>query len=132
MPRNRLPRVMKHYSPTGKRNYGRPLKRLLDTWDQNGSTSGPTPWLLMMIWNTVTLRFDTHMWGVHAHMKSCGSVTSLAQRMSVSVLESLNVFLCCCCMSIGCKLFAVACGYKTFAMVSVVICNRETRQAMYM
>jgi hypothetical protein len=31
MPRNRLPRVMKHYSPTGKSNQGRPLKRLLDT-----------------------------------------------------------------------------------------------------
>jgi hypothetical protein len=31
MPRNRLPRVMKCYSPTGKRNHGRPLKRLLDT-----------------------------------------------------------------------------------------------------
>jgi len=28
---NRLPRVMKYYSPTGRRNYGRPLKRLLDT-----------------------------------------------------------------------------------------------------
>jgi len=24
MPRNRLPRVMKHYSPTGRRNNGRP------------------------------------------------------------------------------------------------------------
>jgi hypothetical protein len=24
---NRLPRVMKHYSPTGRRNHGRPLKR---------------------------------------------------------------------------------------------------------
>ena len=44
IPRNRLPRVMKHYSPTGRRNYGRPLKRILDTWDRNGSTSGPTPW----------------------------------------------------------------------------------------
>jgi hypothetical protein len=44
MPRNRLPRIMKCYSPTGRRNRGRPLKRLLDTWDQNGSTSGPTPW----------------------------------------------------------------------------------------
>ena len=44
MPRNRLPRVMKHYSPTGRTNHGRPLKRLLDTWDRNGSTSGPTPW----------------------------------------------------------------------------------------
>jgi hypothetical protein len=31
MPYNRLPRVMKRYSPTGRRNHGRPLKRLLDT-----------------------------------------------------------------------------------------------------
>jgi hypothetical protein len=31
IPRNRLPRVMKCYSPTGRRNHGRPLKRLLDT-----------------------------------------------------------------------------------------------------
>ena len=31
MPRNRLPRVMKHYCPTGRRNRGRPLKRLLGT-----------------------------------------------------------------------------------------------------
>jgi hypothetical protein len=30
MPRSRLPRVMKYYSPTGGRNYGRFLKRLLD------------------------------------------------------------------------------------------------------
>jgi len=35
---------MKYYSPTGRRNHGRPLKRLLDTWDRNGSTNGPTPW----------------------------------------------------------------------------------------
>ena len=44
MLRNRLPRVMKQYFPTGKRNHGRPLKRLLVTWDRNGSTSGPNPW----------------------------------------------------------------------------------------
>jgi hypothetical protein len=31
MPRNRLPRIMKRYSPTGRRDHGRPLKRLLDT-----------------------------------------------------------------------------------------------------
>ena len=31
MPRNRLPRVIKHCSPIGRRNHGRPLKRLLDT-----------------------------------------------------------------------------------------------------
>jgi hypothetical protein len=35
---------MKHYCPTVRRNNGRPLKRLLETWDRNGSTSGPTPW----------------------------------------------------------------------------------------
>jgi len=31
MPQNRLPSVMKHYCPTGRRNQGRPLKRLLYT-----------------------------------------------------------------------------------------------------
>jgi len=31
MSRNRLPMVMKHNCPTGRRNHGRPLKRLLDT-----------------------------------------------------------------------------------------------------
>ena len=50
MPRNRLPRVMKHYSPTGRRNHGRPLKRLLVTWDRNGSTSGPSPWQIWWWW----------------------------------------------------------------------------------
>jgi len=44
MPRNRLPRVMKQYFPTGRRNHGRPLKGLLDAWDLNGSTSGQIPW----------------------------------------------------------------------------------------
>jgi len=69
MPRNRLPRVMKLYSPTGRRNHGRPLKRLLDTWDRNGSTSGPTPWQIYddddcfcvkMIWFEGD---DTHFFG---------------------------------------------------------------------
>jgi len=31
MLRNRLRRVMKYYSPPGRRNHGSPLKRLLDT-----------------------------------------------------------------------------------------------------
>jgi len=31
MPRDRLPRIMIRYSPTGRRNCGRPLKRLLDS-----------------------------------------------------------------------------------------------------
>jgi hypothetical protein len=34
---------MKHCSATGRRNYGRLLKRLLDTSERNKSTSGPTP-----------------------------------------------------------------------------------------
>jgi len=32
----------KNHRPTGRRNQGRPLKTLIDMWDQNGSTSGPT------------------------------------------------------------------------------------------
>jgi len=43
MPCNRLPSVMKHYSATGRRNYGRPLKRLLGMCDRDGSTSDQTP-----------------------------------------------------------------------------------------
>jgi hypothetical protein len=35
---------MKRYCPTGRRNHGRPLMTLLDTWDRNGSTSGPNAW----------------------------------------------------------------------------------------
>jgi len=31
MPRSRLPRVMKHYCPTDRRNRGRPLKRIVGT-----------------------------------------------------------------------------------------------------
>jgi hypothetical protein len=30
MPHNRLPRVMEHYCPTGRRNHGKPSQRLLD------------------------------------------------------------------------------------------------------
>jgi hypothetical protein len=54
MPRNRLSRAMKHYSPTGRRNHDKSLKRLLDTWDQNGSTSGPTPWQIWWWWSLLS------------------------------------------------------------------------------
>jgi hypothetical protein len=30
MPHTRLSRILKHYSPAGRRNHGRPLKRLID------------------------------------------------------------------------------------------------------
>jgi len=48
MPRNRLPKVMKYYYPTGRRNHGRLLKKLLDTWDRNGPTSGPIAWKIYL------------------------------------------------------------------------------------
>jgi len=41
MPRNRLPKVIKNYRQKGRRNQGRPIKRLIKVL--NGSTSGPTP-----------------------------------------------------------------------------------------
>jgi hypothetical protein len=41
---------MKHHSPTGRRNHGRPLKRLLDTWDRKALTSDPTPWQIWWWW----------------------------------------------------------------------------------
>ena len=60
---------MKHYSPTGRRNRGRPLKRLLDTWEQNGTTSGLTAWQTYdddddddddrYIWNMATVWVST-------------------------------------------------------------------------
>ena len=41
---------MKYYSPTGRRNRGTPLNRLLDMWDKNGSISGPTAWKIWWWW----------------------------------------------------------------------------------
>jgi len=76
MPRNRLPRVMKHYSPAGRRNHGRPLKRLLDTWDWNGSTSGPTPWHIWRWW----LLLHVTAWSPSSGsvVKSCSSEIVIA------------------------------------------------------
>jgi len=45
---NGIPRNKLQYSPTGW-SHGRPLKRLLDTWDRNGSTSGQLLDRYMMI-----------------------------------------------------------------------------------
>jgi len=39
MPHYRLPRILKCYTPAGRRNQGRPLERLLEVWDRIGSTS---------------------------------------------------------------------------------------------
>jgi len=37
-------RKLQSEETAGRRNHGRSLKRLLDTWDRNGSTSGQTAW----------------------------------------------------------------------------------------
>jgi len=46
---NSLLRILKKYRPTGRRNQRGPLKRLLDVWDLEGSTSGPSSISVMMI-----------------------------------------------------------------------------------
>jgi len=44
MSHNGLPRILKYYTPTRRRNQGRPLERLLEVWDRIGSTSDQTPY----------------------------------------------------------------------------------------
>jgi hypothetical protein len=46
MPHYSLLGILKNYRPTGRRNQGRPLNRLLDMQNWNRSTIGPTPCLL--------------------------------------------------------------------------------------
>ena len=70
MPRNRLPRVMKLYCPSGRGNRGRCLKRLLDTWDQNGSTSGLTPWKIYDDDWVSVLHVDQYCTGVLKHVEN--------------------------------------------------------------
>jgi hypothetical protein len=41
MPRNRVPRLLKNYTPKGRRNQGRSKKRLLDKRDLNGANTWP-------------------------------------------------------------------------------------------
>ena len=89
MPCNRLPRVMKHYSWTGRRNYGRPLKRLLDTWDQNGSTSGPTPWQIYYYYCCCCCYYYYYYYQQqqqhHHHLESSGNLCNQAVVASVSI-----------------------------------------------
>jgi hypothetical protein len=46
MPHNRLPRLIKKIHPKRPREPRKTNVKLLDAWDQNGSSSGPTAWLL--------------------------------------------------------------------------------------
>ena len=93
MPRDRLPRIMKHYSPTGRRNRGRPLKRLLDTWDRNVSTSGLTPWQTWWWWWSLLLPLlhdccDSYSWtNIHVDWSS-GLIDWLVSCMMLNALPS--------------------------------------------
>jgi hypothetical protein len=71
-----LPRVMKHCCPTGRRNHGRHSKRLLDTWDWNGSISGPNLWQIYYddIYNSTFM------------------ITSLLQTIYVTIISYLNIY----------------------------------------
>ena len=92
MPRNRLPRVMKYYCPTGGRNHGRPLKRLLDTWDRNGSTSGATPWKIYDDDDD-----DDECWVYIQKRCACMRMCSLCARQSYSnvcILWQCSISLC--------------------------------------
>ena len=93
MPRNRLPRVMKHYSPTGIRNRGRLLKILLDTRDRNGSTSGPTPWQIYVWWWWWWWwwKYEKHMFCGHNILTEGVFVTQLSRDSWVLVWRSVLV-----------------------------------------
>ena len=43
MPGISLVRILRNWRPTDGRNRGRPVKKLLDAWDRNWSSGGPTP-----------------------------------------------------------------------------------------
>jgi len=110
VPRNRLPRVMKHYSPTGRRDHGRSLKRLMDTWDRNGPKSGPTPWqiyddddndddycvsLLAIAWNTAKLegkkRNECKRVNVVCWLENCMSCVEV---LNIVARRLLNDMIC--------------------------------------
>ena len=56
MPHNRVHRVMKHYFPTGRRNHGRPLKRLLDTRPERVNKWPNSTTDMMMMMMTMTMK----------------------------------------------------------------------------
>jgi hypothetical protein len=92
MPRNRLPRVMKHYFPTGRRNYGRSSKTLLDTWDQNGSTSGPNMMMMMIQYiSALKSRIKEHLHqDSPVHWLIMGFTPGRSKRHSMPLLHSIQ------------------------------------------
>jgi hypothetical protein len=78
-----------YYSPTGRRNHGRPL----DTGDRNGSTSGPTPWkIYIYIYRGPVLSPVT--WG--------RAVLGWHKTHAFTLLISIVFLACWWCVSVGC------------------------------
>ena len=82
LPRNRLSRVMKHYSPTGRRNHGRLLKRLLNTWDWN-SMKDIWRWWWIYIKTLTTLLHVSIIWS------SSGSILCSLLNLQIKTLSDL-------------------------------------------
>ena len=76
MPRNRLPKVMKRNSPTGRRNHGRPLKRLLDTWDRTGQQVAQLH-DRYRIYNSFTIKLCSHGWYIWQIFVTLGNLPCL-------------------------------------------------------
>jgi hypothetical protein len=118
MPRNRLLRVMKHYSPTGRRNHGRTLKRLLDTWDRNGATSGSTAWQIDDDNHWMYRPFDIYVLYSHMHINVTQQDTQQKApwwwRTHVETCRSCRILIHypeqCICWRIVC---VCVCGYIT-------------------
>ena len=69
-------------------NHSRSLKRILDTWDRNGSTSGPTPWQIWWWWwspYTSIYSFQIFPWKIltktHVHVSDSYSLVIFQHKM---------------------------------------------------
>jgi len=121
MSRNRLPRLMKHYSPAGRRNHGRPLKRVLDTWDRNGSTIGPTPW---QIYGDDDI-FLPHFNPYRANIELNSTVLSIARGPVLS--SNRNVILQCFVLVLPNALSANGCFWTSLDQTVVIHDNYSYR-----
>jgi hypothetical protein len=89
---------MKQYCVTGRRNHCRALKRLLDTWDRNGSTRGLTPWQIdddddCLVYTFILFRDSETPWRWHFEAETCwGNVTSTIKTVYNAFEHLLDTF----------------------------------------
>jgi hypothetical protein len=82
---------MKQYCVTGRRNHGRALKRLLNTWDRNGSTGGPTPW---QIDDDDCVQLSFHLRGWDVFYTCLSGVRSVVSDDPIRLTLTLTLTLC--------------------------------------